>query len=391
MAYNVCFLSSYFPPVSIGGVERYLLNISEGLKKYDFSSVILTRYYPPLTKKDKCSHYSLYRIGLNPFPFTTKRYISGFIEITGDLFTFSFLGFYEALKIAKKFDIVHSQLGRMYDVHLGAKLATKLKKPFIVTVHGRFGQEPGDIHPEERLFQDLSKADYLIVNREKTYNFLIDHDLRNIAIMQNAVPVHEYERPEDLKYKRQGNKVRVLFIGRLVHRRGPRIALQGFAYATKKFPDIELWVVGEGSLKSSLMFYVKELGLQKQVVFLGKQLDVKQLLWSCDIFLATSSVANSPSLSLREAMAAGLAVVATDVEKTKSIVIPYKTGILVPPRDPSKLGKAIVTLARDNGLRKQLSKAATEYAERNFDMYSYTKKLVAVYRGLMKRTFDNER
>lgn len=378
MTRNVCFIFSYFPPTSIGGVERYLLYISESLKKHGFSSAILTRYYPPLPKKEQCSHYSLHRIGLNPFPYTTKRYISGFIGITGDLFTYSFLGFYEAMKIVKRFDVVHSQLGGVSDVALGAKLATKLKKRFIVTIHGKFGQEPEDLPQKKGLFQNLSKADFLIVNRKETYNFLIEHDLKNITIMQNPIPVKKYKRPNNFKDKRQGKEVKVLFIGRLTYRRGPHIAIQGFTHAAKKFPDIKLWVVGEGTLKSSLMSYVKKIGLQKKVVFFGEQLDIKQFLWNSDIFLATSPIANSPSLSLREAMAAGLAVIATDVEETRDVVIPGKTGIVV-PLAPHKVGDAILTLAQDKNLRRRLSESATEYAKRNFDVDNYVRKLAAIY------------
>ncbi len=374
---HVCFIFSCFPPLFMGGVERYLINISKGLREYNVSSTILTRYYPPLPKKEQHEDFSLYRLGINPFPTpTTKRYINSFITLTGERLTYPFIGFYEALKIANKADLICPQLGYEADALLGIKLASKIKKSSIVNVHGRFGYESEDIPPTKKLMQSLQMASSAIVNRKSSYDFLFNNDLVNVTLMQNPIPVQEFKRPNGVDAKPR--KTRALFIGRLSHRRGPDLAVSGFIKAAKQNPNIELWVVGEGELKASLIESVKAVGLSDRVIFFGKQLEVKKLLWEADIFLATSPIANFSSLSMREAMAAGLSVIATDVDETKTIVIPNETGVMVKP-DSDSVADAILSLACNEQLRSKIAKSAEKFAEENFDMRLYCKRLSDIF------------
>ena len=367
----------------MGGVERYLLYLSNCLTKKGFSSIILTRYYPPLPKKENHTNYTLYRIGLSLFPKVDRRYISGFQIFMDDHFTYSFLGFYEAIKYMRieKINIVHPQLGGPTDVFLGMKLASKFRKPLIITVHGRFGYYPGDILPSEDLISILKQADFVIVNRKSAYDFLVNRNICKVTVMQNPVPVHEYKKPKNFN-RIQTEKIRLLFIGRLTYRRGPHIAIQAFIHAAKENSDIELWVVGDGPLKSSLIKSVEKADLCKRVTFVGKQIDVRQYLWNSDIFLATSPIENFPSLSLREAMAAGLSVIATDVGETREIIRHNENGVIVPP-EPKKVAEAILALASDEKLRQRLAGSANEYAKKKFDISSYCSDLVKIYRLAM--------
>lgn len=377
---NLCFIISSFLPITIGGVEKYLIYLSNNLKRNDFSTTILTRYYPPLLKKELYLDYTLFRIGLNPFPYTKNRYIGGISSFLATRFTFSVLGFYEALKIVKDCDIIHAQLGGFSAVHLGIKLSKQLKKPLLITIHGKFGNDVEDIVPNKRLLNELKKADLLIVNRDNAYNFLNKHKFKNIVTMYNSISFNKYKKPND--FKRLGGKIKILFIGRLTHRKGIYLAINGFAQALINCSNIELWIVGYGSLKDQLTSYVNKLGIQKNVIFYGKQFDVRPFLWNSSIFLATSPIANFPSLSLREAMAAGLAVVATNVGETKNLIKNYQTGILVPP-DPQKIGNAINLLNNNDILRQSISKATSEYAKKNLDIDKYIKKLILIYKELI--------
>lgn len=351
------------------------------MKSNDFSTTILTRYYPPLLKKEIHLDYELFRIGLNPFPYTQNRYIGELSYLTARYFTYSFLGFYEALKIVNNCDIINAQLGNSADIHLGVKLSKKLKKPLLITMHGKFGNDVEDKVPNKILLNDLRKADMLIVNRDSSRNFLEKFNFKNIMTMYNPIPFNEYKRPDD--FKRLNGKIKILFIGRLTRRKGAFLAIHGFAQALRTCSKIELWIVGYGHLKNQLISSIKKLGIQKNVIFHGKQSDVRPFLWNSSIFLATSPIANFPSLSLREAMAAGLAVVATDVGETKNLIKNYKTGILVQP-DPHKIGNAISLLVNNDRLRQSISKATSEYAKKNLDMEPYVQKLISIYKELVQ-------
>jgi glycosyltransferase involved in cell wall biosynthesis len=379
---HVCFIFSYFPPLFAGGVERYLMNISRGLKEFDISSTILTMYYPPLSRSEQTNDYSLLRIGANPFPkLPNVRYINGFMRLITNRFTYGFFGFYEGMKIAATSDIICPQLGGSdeEDMYLGVKLANTLKKPCIVTVHGRFGQTNEDIRPTPRLVKTLHATDLAIVNRPSAQEFISNNITKSI-LMQNPIPIHEFKRPLNFT-KFDPHRIHVLFVGRLTRRRGPDLALEGFIKAAKKNPLIDLWIVGEGELQGSLIKRAKDAGLSDRVFFFGKQLDVRKFLWSSDIFLATSPIANFPSLSLREAMAAGLCSIATDVDETKTIVIPEQTGAIVNVNSGS-IAEAILDLANDDDLRNKLSLNAVTFAENHFNMRLYCQRLSGILHNI---------
>jgi glycosyltransferase involved in cell wall biosynthesis len=382
MAKSVCFISSFFPPLTMGGVERYLLYVTKGLTKHNFSSGIVTRFFPSLPKKEKHSSYSIYRVGLNPFPNSTRRYLDDFLNVLSARLTYSFFGFYDSIKLVKKFDVIHSQIGGLYDAFLGMKLASKLGKPTVTTVHGKFGSDLEDIFPNEDLLKVLRNTNTVIVNRNSSYDFLVNQGLSNVILMQNPIPVNSYKRPVDFENKSKNMRLRVLFVGRLSYRKGPHLAVESFISVAKNNPNIEFLVVGDGPMQSSLVQYVKNSGLSERIRFLGKQFDVKPFLWTSDIFLATSPIANFPSLSLREAMAAGLPVIATDVGETRNLVAHNETGIVVSV-NTAAVEDAILRLMFDSSLRQRLGKSAANHAEKTFDLGSYCKKLAEIYRSSM--------
>lgn len=379
--YRVCFISSCFPPLFTGGVEKYLINLSKGLKEYAVESTILSRFYPPLPRKEQDIHYILFRIGANPFPLTTNHFINGLISSAADRFTYSFFGFFEALKIVRKMDIICPQLGNPWDVFLGVKLAEKVKKPCIVVSHGRFGYSNGDVKPTKKLKNSLRKASLIIANRQSAKNYILENDIAETVLIENPIPVQEFRRPIEFR-KQYSKKIHVLFIGRLCARRGPDLAVDGFIKAAKLNSDIDLWIVGEGNLKALLIKKLKASGLVDRAIFFGKQFDVRKFLWAADIFLATSPIANFPSLSLREAMAAGLSIIATDVDETKSIVIPGETGCIV-DCNATSISEAISALAINARLRFKLSNAAAIYAQNNLDLNIYCSKIFKLFNKIV--------
>jgi len=377
---KVCYLTSVFPPTHIGGVEKYILNIIDSLKRKDLTPMIMTRYYPPLKKKEKMNGLSIFRIGLNPIPYFTIRYISSFLRIIENYINYSLIGFFQSFKYISQVDIIHSNLGDKWDLFLGNKLSKKMNKKHVVTIHGRFGNKPGDINLSEKLLNNLKKTDYIIVNRNQTYNLLTKKGFKNIELIRNAIPVSKFKKPENHLNLINNNKTIVLFIGRLCYRRGPQLALRSFLLAAKECSNTELWIIGDGELERELKSISSESQYNDKVLFFRRQNDVRKFLWDSDIFLATSPIANSPSLSLREAMASGLVVVATNVEETDKL-INEENGILV-SSDINNIKDCIIKLIKNEQLRKKLANSALSYANKNFNIDNYVKKLIRIYRKI---------
>lgn len=111
----------------------------------------------------------------------------------------------------------------------------------------------------------------------------------------------------------------------------------------------------------------EELGLSGHIRWLGQVSDVPALLGACDVAVLASHEEGSPN-SLLECMAAGLAVVATEVGGVADIATNDADALLVPPRDPVALGRAIQRLLQDTSLRRRLASAAALRVREGFSI-----------------------
>jgi glycosyltransferase involved in cell wall biosynthesis len=111
-----------------------------------------------------------------------------------------------------------------------------------------------------------------------------------------------------------------------------------------------LVIFGDGPEREALQRRVVEQDLTNDVLFAGYREDVRSLLPAVDLYV-NSSISEGISLTILEAMAAALPVVATSVGGNPEIVRDGETGVLVPPGDVDSLASALVKLARDNRTR----------------------------------------
>jgi L-malate glycosyltransferase len=127
-----------------------------------------------------------------------------------------------------------------------------------------------------------------------------------------------------------------------------------------------LLVIGDGSERARLEASAREVGAGSSVRFLGHREDARDLLAACDIY-ANSSISEGISLTILEAMAAGLPVIATRVGGTPEIV-DATCGRLVPSRDPDALARTLAALAADPILRQTLGREARARVEQHFTL-----------------------
>ncbi|MCU1384012.1 MAG: hypothetical protein JWL71_2709 [Acidobacteria bacterium] len=139
---------------------------------------------------------------------------------------------------------------------------------------------------------------------------------------------------------------------------------------------ILLLVIGDGSERQSLEARTSEAGAASMVRFLGHREDARALLPGCDLYV-NSSISEGISLTILEAMAAGLPVVATRVGGTPEI-LDATCGRLVPARDPAALGDMLASLAGDAALRAALGRAGRARVEQRFTL----DRMVAQYRDV---------
>jgi glycosyltransferase involved in cell wall biosynthesis len=110
-------------------------------------------------------------------------------------------------------------------------------------------------------------------------------------------------------------------------------------------PDWRLMIVGDGPLRAELEQQIEQSGFREQIVLLGFRQDVSRLLKTASVFLLPS-LWEGQSNAVSEAMAAGLPVIASDVEGVAGIVQPGVTGSIVPAGNVDAL-RAAITLTLD--------------------------------------------
>ena len=175
---------------------------------------------------------------------------------------------------------------------------------------------------------------------------------RQLAVIPNGIPLEPYTR-----LSRNSHSKGTVFgaVGRLVPVKDHGTLLRAFAIAAASLPDMTLEFLGDGPLMGALETTARELGIGDRVVFHGATLDVAAFLAHLDVFVL-SSLSEGLPLTLIEAMAAGLPVVATAVGAIPEMVSEAGNGWLCNPAAPDELAKALVSAAQcdsriERGLR----------------------------------------
>jgi glycosyltransferase involved in cell wall biosynthesis len=210
--------------------------------------------------------------------------------------------------------------------------------------------------------------------------------VKTLTIIPNPVPalknVNSTEVKDFRKSQLPGSKgILLVSVGRLTPEKGyPDMfqALKMVSMQTKK--DFKLLIVGGGSLLEQLQNTVKDLQMENTVCFLGQRDDVSKILKASDIFLSTS-LFEGQSIAVLEAMAAGLAIIVTDVgDNTR--VISKDNGIVVPAGHPEMIAKEILKLINDEQERNRLAKNAASVTKA-YSPSLWVEKLLALYNEVL--------
>lgn len=163
-----------------------------------------------------------------------------------------------------------------------------------------------------------------------------------------AMPKHEEKRQE---IGIENEDKLLLSIGELNKNKNHEVILQAMARLKRK--DVHLAICGKGELEQNLKQLARELGLEKQVHLLGFRTDAKQWLTVADIFVFPSFREGLP-VSLMEAMAAGLPVVATKIRGTTDLIVPEKGGYLHGATEVEQMAQSIGKLLDSDRIREQM-------------------------------------
>lgn len=154
---------------------------------------------------------------------------------------------------------------------------------------------------------------------------------------------------------------------RLQADRGLYFLLKAWRQVLQRRPQACLWLAGEGPDRAALEEQIRSLGMMGRVLLPGTFVQVDELLAAADLFVFPSQQ-ESLSLSLLEAMAAGLPIVAADAPGSRAALLDDRHGLLAPPRSSEALAQAIERLLADPPLAARLGAAARRRAQQCFSL-----------------------
>lgn len=181
-----------------------------------------------------------------------------------------------------------------------------------------------------------------------------------LRVIPNGIDLGFWAEPSPIRDARHG--CTIVSIGRLHPVKGHDVLLEALLLLRASVPTARLVLIGEGTQEQALREQAQLTGLEDAVVFAGHLTshEVRDWLRDADVFALPSRSEGMP-LSLLEAMATGIAPVATAVGGVPDVLL-AGTGLLVPPEDPSALAEALTRVLADAGLRDDLAGSAQQRA-----------------------------
>ena len=260
--------------------------------------------------------------------------------------------------------------------HFYGLIASKLAR-VPVCISTRHGRNYPDDRKKVRINRALAWAtDVMVPVSEDARKVMVEIeriDPLRIRRIRNGIDAGAF-LPEK---RRNGSRPVIGSIARLSGEKDHKTMLNAFRQVLDHMPSARLVIVGDGPSRAALHQTAKQLEIASQVEFLGERFDIPHLLNSFSIF-TLSSTTEGLSMTILEAMASGLPVLATDVGGNRELVNPPECGLLVPARNPSALAEAYLKILADEGLRREMGQAARRRAVDHFSvarMFSEYEKL----------------
>ncbi|QOY92299.1 glycosyltransferase [Paludibaculum fermentans] len=203
-------------------------------------------------------------------------------------------------------------------------------------------------------------------------------DETRIATIGNGVDAARFELP----HQPEGVPV-VGIVGRLIREKGPYILLEAARRIIGEYPKTLFVFVGDGPERVELERAAAEAGLADNVQFAGERSDMPEVYASFDVF-AQPSFSEGMPMTVLEAMAAGLPIVATSVGAIPSLLGESERGLLCPPGDAAALAGQILRILRDGDLAARLGAAARQHLRAHYSAEAMARQYLALY-GELRR------
>lgn len=352
-----------------GGAEKMILDLVRGLPPNQYESTVVLLVEGWLTQR-------LREIGVEPIH-PPRR---------GAFDPRTVLDLLRTVR-SRGIQLIHSH--EFFTNVLGCMVAKLANLPVITTVHGKSYYT--DRGRRRLAYRAVARcADCFVTVSDDLKTFLagaLGIPPSRMTTVHNGVDPGQYLAADGHADKRAElglppDAVVLGAVGSLYPVKGHTYLLQALTRILPVHPQVTVVLVGRGDLRAELEAEVRTSGLQDHVRFLGFRPDVTDLLATFDIFVLPS-VSEGLPLSLLEAMAMAKPVVASAVGGIPEVVLPGRTGLLVPPADPRALAEAILSLLDNAPLAKQIGQQARDHVAGHFTLARMLERYQTLYRACL--------
>ena len=357
---NILILTNH---LKLGGITRYVLNLSYGLKKSGHRVFVgsLPGWGKKFLKENDISFLEL--------PLKTKSISSPRIVLS-----------YFILKrfIQKEnINLIHAQT--RITQFLAFLLSRRINIAYVSTFHGFY--RPRLMRKAIPCLGDLTIAISQAVGRHLIEDFVLNR--RNLRVIYNPVnPKCDCAVSKDYAYLK-GNPT-LGIIARLSEEKGHLLLFSAFKQLVNTYPHARLLVIGTGRKEQEFKNWVKSKNLANQIIFLGNIAQMESLFKIIDVSVLPSTI-EGLGFSILEAQVNGVPVVASSVGGIPEIIKDRETGILVNPSDAGQLYQGIRLLLEDAGLRQKIVDNAKQQIKERFNLDKTVGQIESVYTEAISR------
>jgi len=304
----------------------------------------------------------------------------------------------------EKYDVIHTQ-----DVISTACIKrVKPEGPALVsTLHGCVAHEIRNqltnIHKSPTAYMAREYFDELeaIGAASAEYTIVANEWLKNILTNEFHVPNEQikishygYDTEDFLKRTNEKSSIQlpvdkkvILYTGRLVELKGVHHLISALGQLKEIRNDWVCWIVGEGEKQEELEAQSKELGLEDDIFFFGKQDNIPYLVSNSDICVLPSLIENQP-LSVIEAQITGKPIIVSDVGGLPEMVEHGVTGLISPVGDAKALCDNLNLLLEDEKYREEIGSEAATWGMNYWSLYKGVKKVLGHYKNAISKKKD---
>ncbi len=374
---GVVMLVNEFPPLPIGGAERQAERLAQFLAGQGWDIRVLTRGATGVPARQQKDGYQVLRVRpRGPGKIKTATFVLGALGILW--------------RERRHYQILHAHLA--FGPAFAAALVGRLLGKAVIVKFGNSGQF-GDVQSSQKTWRGRLRlaalrrwANVVITLDEKMQAEALsagfsEHQIRR---MPNGIDSRVFHACPDKEAAKialgLSPALTILYTGRLNKQKSLDTLLLAMYAAEQQIPNLQLLLVGDGPERHNLVMLAQELDLAEWVHFTGAVGDVSPYLAAADLFVLPS-ISEGISNSLLEAMASGLACIATRVGGTADVL--GTAGVIIPPRHPDGLALEIVRLAQNPSEITRLGMAARQRIAAEYDFEIVGARYIQLYRRLM--------